>query len=199
MSTEQVTVDAPADPVTQGDGGGQNGGGSDAVANPFFESFKDKYGIEVANEEAFHTTFSTLKSQADLAAQREAEANDLRQKFEEKKVDYKTPFARDIDAYSEKLKADGVSPDEIGARIEQFWKESRTDYRAMAEKEPLKLIEMQVRQKYSAMNLDDDTISALVEDEAKMPVAPDPDDFGGDSDPSYVKAKADHDKSMRLF
>jgi hypothetical protein len=198
MSTEQIVVDPNVEQPQGGADGGQNGGGGES-ANPFFESFSSKFGVDAKDETTFYSTVEGWKSQAELAAKREAEVRDLQQRFDDKKVDYRTPFAKDVDAYAEKLIAEGVSPDEIGSRIEQFWKESRTDYRAMAEKEPLKLIEMQVRQKYSGMSLDDDTISALVEDEAKMPVAPDPDDFGGDSDPAYVKAKADHDKSMRLF
>lgn len=196
MSTEPEIEVGVVEPVAVA---AESGGGQQAALNPFFETFKEKFGKEVQDEDTLYTTIGTWKTQAELTAAREAEANEWKSKFETKAVEYRTPFAREVDAYAAKMEADGVPVDQIAGKIQEFWQQSQTNYRDMADKNPMALIEMQVRHKYAGRNLDDQTIADLVEEEANMPVAPDVNNFDDAEDPAYLKAKSDYDKKARLF
>lgn len=135
MSDQAVDVPVVEPVVTPAGGdGGQ-------VATPFFETFKEKLGVEVANEDAFYETVGKWKSQAEIATQKDAEVNEWKTKYEAKSVDYKTPFAKDVDTYAAKLAAEGVPLEEIAGRVDEYWNESRVKYREMANENPVGLIE----------------------------------------------------------
>lgn len=140
MSTETPAVETP--PIVEAGEGGQGGGAQ--TPNPFFESFKEKYGTEVASEEAFHTTVGEWKSRAGIAAQKEAEANEWKQKYEEasgKQVDYQSDATRAMDAHLAKLKADGVPIEELPRKLREYFEEATTDYRALAVSNPKAVLE----------------------------------------------------------
>ena len=183
IAAPEVPVVAPVEVNT----GGEN--------LSFIDNFKSRFGVDVPDEVAAFEMVNQWKSQTDVAAEMKAQLEEL----QNNRVEYQSEATRQLDEYIKKIKAEGVSPEQIQDKVAQFWQQANVNYIAMAEKDPMKVIEHHVRGKYAEEGFDDATISALVDSEFNIPEAPDVDDYNGDDDPSYVKAKAAYDKANLLF
>ncbi len=168
----------------------------------FIDNFKTRFGVDVPDEASALEMVNQWKSQTDIVSQREMEANELKAKLAElssNQVEYQSEATRQLDDYIRKIKAEGASPEQVSEKVAQFWQQANINYIAMAEKDPMKVIEHHVRDKYAGEGFDDATIAALVDSEFTRPDAPDVDDYHGDDDPAYIKAKAAYDKANLLF
>lgn len=173
MSTE-AEIQEPIDTgAPEGGGNPAVQGGGEPVSNPFFETFKTKYGVEVSDEDALHATLSDWKTNAEIAAARQKEVDEWKQKYEQKAVDYKTPFTRDVDAYAAKLIADKTPLEEISSKIEAFFTESRTNYFSMANQDPVAVLK-----KYYETSGDDYTEAQIARMVAKEAVLLDKTKYG---------------------
>lgn len=106
--------------------------------NPFFETLKTKFGLEVKSDEDFFGHFESTRAKAgqvdDLKAQLEA-ANS-------KKLEYQADASEQIDSYIAKLREDGVTDTrEIRRKVRDFIDESSMDYKELANTDPVQVIE----------------------------------------------------------
>lgn len=190
VAAPEIPVVAPVEVNTGGE------------ALSFIDNFKTRFGVEVPDEGSALELVNQWKSQNEVLPQREMELAEARAKLaelENNRVEYQSEATRQLDEYIRKIKAEGANPEQIQEKVAQFWQQANVNYIAMAEKDPLKVIEHHVRNQYAGHGFDDATIADLVEQEAGVLEKPDVDDYHGEDDPMYLRAKASYDKANRLL
>lgn len=183
METE-VNVQDPITPAIEDATGGQ--------ATPtIYETFKERYGIEVADEGSiisqFGEVFERAKAADELKAQLEA-ANG-------RQPEYPTQAAEELALFQKALIAEGVTEKaEVSRRTREFLEENSYVYSELAETNPALVIERGIRA--ANKHLSKDEISYLIKKEsAVMPEPVNEADYHGDPE-GLAEARAEYNDKM---
>jgi len=183
METEEI-AQAPVTPAIEDAGSGQ--------ATPtIYETFKEKYGIEVSDEGSiinqFGEVFERAKAVDELKAQLEA-ANG-------RQPEYPTQAAEELALFQKALIAEGVTaPAEVSRRTREFLEENSYVYSELAETNPALVIGRGIRA--ANKHLSNDEINHLIKKEnAVMPEPVNEADYHGDPE-GLAEARAEYNDKM---
>lgn len=159
-----------------------------APAEPFplLGRVKEAFGEEFPDDNAFFDHYAQTREKAVKVPEYERSIEELKGKA----VDFAAPGVEETHKYVQQLKAKGISdPKEINAAVREWVNESFTDYNDMAEKNPVRVLEIATRRKYEQLGgLSPAQVERMVKAEAKAPVEPSLADFAGKDDPDYIAA-----------
>jgi hypothetical protein len=195
---EDTTLTPPVDPTPPAaEGGAGTGGAAETTPNPFFATFKERTGIEVASEDDIFTHYTAASQRAAERDQLEQQVRDLQGKV----VEFPTEAPRQLAAFQQSLVKEGITdPVEINRRSVEFFREANTDYLQMAESNPAAVVEAQLRKKYSGEGFSPDDIARMVTRETRALTPPDIAKYGGDvEDPEYIAAVEAHKDAVLDF
>ncbi len=169
----------------------QEGAGGEQHTPTIFETFKEKYGVEIADEGALVSHYGEVfeKSKAADELRVQLEAANARQ------PEYPTEAAAELAAFQRALVAEGVTDKvEVFRRTREFIEENSTVYSELAESNPAMVIEKGIRA--ANKHLSEAEIKHLVKKEgAAMPDPVNEADFAGDPE-GLAEAKAEYDEKM---
>lgn len=184
MKTVENIVEDPSTQVQEDASGGQS-------TPTIFETFKEKYGVELPDEGALISHYGEVHEKAKAA-------DDLRAQLEAanaRQPEYPTEAAAELAAFQKALIAEGITDKvEFFRRTREFLDENSTVYSELAESNPALVIEKGIRA--ANKHLSEAEIKHLVKREgATLPDPVNEDDYIGDPE-GLAEAKAEYEDKM---